>query len=255
MCEAETQIENIRVLYKEAQQDHRQLSQTIVRSIGYTIVVNAGIWAFFIKAFIDTAGANRPGQRYPEGWHLFAAALLCSLVVILWRWYTHFLDNRVANLYAELLDYESRLDPSGDSRAWTHLEQLVFKKCTEQEKGQLRSKAAIRSLVNKSKIGWRGHGTINATASVYLVLMWLNTMILGHESPALASISFICLIVFLIAFCWLLSICAQMNPSEEDIQAATIYNGEGQETAGPSKPPDDAPGEAQDDDGGSETQS
>jgi len=62
MCGAESQIDNIRVLYKEAQQDRRQLSQTIVRSMGCTIAVNAGIWAFFLKGYVDTLGLEGRGS-------------------------------------------------------------------------------------------------------------------------------------------------------------------------------------------------
>lgn len=240
MDNTEAQNNNIRVLYHEVQQDRRQLSRTIVRSTGWVIAINVAIWAFFAKEYIDTLAFEGPARQLAwRAWYLFAAVLLCSLVVIFWRWYTHFLDNRLVNLYPELLDYEIRLNPSGGGSLWTHLERCLFKRCTEQQKKELRNRAAIHSLVDARRVGWRGHGTVDIIAGVYLVLMWSNTMVLGFDPSGLVTgISLICLVVFLIAFIWILAACAQVDPSESDIQAVKMYDSERQEGAekgGPSQ--------------------
>jgi len=242
MSEASAGMENIRALYEEALQNHRLLSQAIVIGTVSTIVVNAGIWAFCIKEYIDTTKVDDPGRRYPEGWYLFVAPFLCSLVVILWRWYAHFLDNRVVRLYPELVDYEARLGLSGSGTTWNHLKQRVFKKCTEQEKRELRNKAAIRNLVDKRKIGLRGHLAGDVVALVYIPTMWrLDYGILWHKSPGLTGISLICFVAFPIAWGCVVAKCAQMDPAEVDIEAAiAAKDGETEEGAGEIEPPEDA---------------
>ena len=74
MGNAETQIDNIRALYHEVQEDRRQLSQTIVRSTGYVIGINVAIWAFFAKEYIDTLAFEGPARQLAwRAWYLFAS--------------------------------------------------------------------------------------------------------------------------------------------------------------------------------------
>ena len=78
-----------------AQQQHLHWSTMITALMGFTIVVVAGIWSYLMPNYIEVAAA-KPA-------YLLAGAAASSLLLMLWRMYTHYLDNIIAGLYPELV--------------------------------------------------------------------------------------------------------------------------------------------------------
>jgi len=223
MCQEKDNLENIRVLYQEAQNRRTHLSQVIVTNIGYAITLTTAIWGFFGKGYIDAVASQYEKQRDLAPWYLFVAALLTSIVVILWRLYTHYLDNKIVKEYPWIFFYESKLDvPGCDLIKWKNFiekyagkDSDIWAKAKSLDAEQRRRFVSI--LAKRRRYGCRGHNGINLAALVYLIGVWILAIWLGMEIHQEAFMALVVSVFSLVAV-----VCAygQQNPSEEDIRSA-----------------------------------
>jgi hypothetical protein len=226
--EEKKNFENIRVFYQSAQERRRHLSQIIVTNIGYAITLNAAILGFFGKGYIDSMASQYNQQRELSPWYLLVAAFLSSIVIILWRWYTHYLDNmRVNDAYSKIVFCEHELKVDDLLTMWRHF----AKKHTSKGSGSTREKELmelsstermkfVSELSRHRRYGCRGHNTFNLIALVYMVVMWTVSMV-GASYSHSALVAWLSLfgfflsgLIFTLLFCFYF----QKDPSETDIR-------------------------------------
>jgi len=176
MCHEDENLENIRVFYQTAQQRRTHLSGVIVNLIGFTISANVLIWSILGEAFVKSPKNNIQNRH----WYIFIGAILSSISVFLWRWYTHYLDKQIMeDVYPSLAFYEAKLKIPEDLSTWAG----VINKALSKEKNHdtylqamlLRPdqrKNAVRYLIKEKCYGCRGHNTINIITIIYVTLVW-----------------------------------------------------------------------------------
>ncbi len=213
--------EDARALLQSTQQLRVHWSGVITTHIGYAVTLTVAIWGYFLKSYLDN---GRPAHI------LLVAAALSTIVLVLWRLYAHYLDNALAYLYPELLLYESKLGVQPDYGIIAFLTKAVPKlkpilldkdKLTAEKKVQV-----VLKLVEKRKIGYRGHLTIDIIVLAFiLVTLFAGFMLPGK--PAFCS-SFLCslfialladIIILLLFYIFRLHFCHR-NPSNDDIDEA-----------------------------------
>lgn len=220
MCHEEENLENIRVLYQTVQQRRTHLSGVIVNLIGFTITANALIWSVLGQAFIKSQENNvENGLRY-----LFAAAFISSITVILWRWYTHYLDKEVMkDVYPSIAFYEAKLIIPDDLSSWAGVVNKAIKKeknHTIYTQAMLLSpdqrKIAVQHLIEQNCYGCRGHNAIDIIAIVYVFLIWCIPLWIFKKM----HVYFVTGLVISIFFLTLTAIVLyrQRNPLVEDIK-------------------------------------
>ena len=107
--------ENAKVLLGIAENRRQHLANAIDVSMGLAATLCFGIISFFFKAFIDNTGAlnssKTDAQTYAFSYVIFGFGL-SSLILTIWRNYAQYLDQKIAQLYPEILDYEIQLGVS-----------------------------------------------------------------------------------------------------------------------------------------------
>jgi len=214
--------ENARALLQSTQQLRTHWSGVIVNLINYVIVLNVGIWTIFGKGYIDSLAT--PCNKQPS--YIVLAAFLSSLSLFLWRLYTHYLDNQIAELYPDFLLYEEVLGvPYGHgtkeylSKNVPFLEEHVFLNHHLKSDEKL---DVVKKLIEKKRVGCRGHNVIDIIALAAIFLMLVSSVIFGFNSINKVLFRFdIAYYVFIIIgtiILWLCYLCYfQKDPTEKFI--------------------------------------
>lgn len=141
-----TDIENARVFLQLAQQRRVHLSNIDDKYTGFVITLLVGLWSFFLKAYIDSQN-NQP-------LYIFIPVIASYVLLLLWRWYSNYLDNLIVKIYPEILYYEQVLKMPKEYRLMNDLFKSGIKSienlCDDQFLG------VIKKLVKQKRIGSRG---------------------------------------------------------------------------------------------------
>lgn len=148
--------ENARSLLQLTQQLRTHWSGIITTHIGYAVVINVAIWSYFVKAYIDSLSGTAAGQPLYIG----VASSLSSILLMLWRFYTRYIDSNIAGLYPDFLLCEGILSVPIAHGIGGYLMRavpavspiLLDKGLTPEEKQE-----GIAKLVKSKRIGRRGH--------------------------------------------------------------------------------------------------
>jgi hypothetical protein len=221
-------FENLRVFYQNAQNRRIHLSQIIVTNIGYAITLTVAIWGFFGKGCLDAMASQSVQQRKWGPWYLFVAALLSSIVVILWRWYTQYLDNTmVDDAYPKIVFCECELKVNDLLTMWRHFVEKHTSKGSgsskEKELMELSSTERMKFVSELSKhkrYGCRGHNTINLIAFLCLFVVWTVSLCLGYRNTILLVLSVFGLVLFLAILAVIVFNYGQLDPSSDDLKYA-----------------------------------
>ena len=90
--------DNAGALLQSTQQLRTHWSGVITSHFGYAIIINAAIWSYMLKAYVDSLSVQSvEGLTY-----IALAAALSAILLGLWRLYTHSIDNHIAGLYRQL---------------------------------------------------------------------------------------------------------------------------------------------------------
>jgi hypothetical protein len=178
MDKQEKACDDVKALYQAVCQIRIHWSDVIVRNIHYAIILISAIWGFLGKAYIDTRDKVCCGHS-EQSWHIFIAALLSSVVVILWRWYSHHLDKAITGLYPELVYYEGILGAEDDEGTWGHLKKNLFKSKKTDRLTPLQRKIVIAQLVEDRLVGCRCHNAFDFIAGLTIMLGWIITLFLS----------------------------------------------------------------------------
>jgi hypothetical protein len=218
--------ENLRAFYKATQERRIHLSQVIEKELGYAISLNAAIWGFFGKGFLDSLGAGCIEQKVAP-WYIFGAALLSSMVVILWRFRTHTLDNTIVNdAYPKIVFYEHKLKMPEELTQWAHFcrtyisekQEGLFDRLMELD-GEDRRKIVLQ-LSKKRRYGCRGHNTINKVALGYLTFAWGMSIWSGLRSGEVLGFSMGGLVCSVGVMAYLMTFYTQRDSSLDELKEA-----------------------------------
>ncbi|MFX0199357.1 MAG: hypothetical protein ACFFCW_24805 [Candidatus Hodarchaeota archaeon] len=174
---------NARALLQSVQRQRVHWGDAITSHLGFSVTVNTAIWSYFLKSYIDSLGSNSSnGLSY-----LIIACALSSILLGLWRLYTHYIDNHIAGLYPDFVLFEgvmslpSELGTSGYlSRENPRLAHIL-----EGEKYPLGKKVEIlREIVKSKQIGKRGHGGIDIFVFIALLIMTILAVVTTYKTPS-----------------------------------------------------------------------
>jgi len=162
-------------LLSTAEQQRQHWSGMINTLMGFVIVANVGIWTYSLSNFLRTLEL----PNLPLPFYIISGAAISSLSLFAWRWYTHVLDDQVTNLYPEIIYYETVLGINHDYgvsgyliRSIPQLKDMLSRKlCPEQRS------ALIRILVNKKRIGGRGHNIIDWITVAVIIAILLGCVV------------------------------------------------------------------------------
>ena len=211
--------DDARTLLQSTQQLRTHWSGVITSHFGYAIIINAAIWSYLLKAYVDSLSV-----RSVEGLSYIALAVALSAVLLgLWRLYTHCIDNHIAGLYPDFLDCEKALAIQPNRGTGGYLVRAVPRVGQILSSSELNSDqkvAAISYLVEKKKIGRRGHLAIDLV--VCLIVTGMFVLCLSLLDRVLVSIAIGCFIATFIGLVLVVCclFCFQMNPTDENINDA-----------------------------------
>jgi hypothetical protein len=138
--------------------------------MGYAIVLNVGIWSYFLKAYVDSSAM--PGREQPL--YIGVASALSSIAIMLWRLYTRYVDNYIAGLYPDFLFFEGVLSTpttSGTSRYLMKAVPIVSRILTNSGLTPEQKLKGISRLVSLKHIGRRGHFWLDFCSLMLILIM------------------------------------------------------------------------------------
>jgi len=163
--------DNIKALLTSAQQQRHHWSAMITTLMGFVIVLNGGLWSYFLLEYIRVAG-ERPT--------LFLIPSAVSAITLgAWRIYTRYLDDQIASLYSELIFYEASLSVPSNFGTSGYLIKNVpqVKPILESELLPEKKAKAIKMLAEAKRIGNRGHVTIEIATLVFIFLTLVGSLV------------------------------------------------------------------------------
>ena len=161
-------IENARALIRSTQQLRTHWSGIMYSFMGYAIVINVGIWSFFLKAYVDSTNTVSPEPLY-----LLIATAISSVFLGLWRLYSRYHDKGIADLYPDFLYYENILGLVAERRSTASMlstdvknTKLIFsnKNLSSDKKIKI-----IQTLIDTKHMGRRGHGPIDIFTFLFIL--------------------------------------------------------------------------------------
>ena len=163
--------DKIRSLLNSAQQQRRHWSTMIITLMGFVIVLNGGLWSYFLTEYIKGGGAQPTLVLIPSA--------VSATTFGLWRIYTRSLDKQIAYLYSELVYYEARLAVPHNfgisaylTRSVPHIETILDSELEPEKKAK-----AIESLAKAKRIGSRGHARIEKWILNFIVLTLIGSIV------------------------------------------------------------------------------
>lgn len=144
-------------------------SRIINNLLGFTIVALAAIGAFFGQSYITHAG-------HPEKTVLFfyLAAAASALILGLWRLYSRYIDNQVAQLYPEIFLYETNLGVAPSYGIWGYLSRNIPILSNSVSINNLEATERVellRQLADRKRLGTRGHLAIDIPVLLSIILL------------------------------------------------------------------------------------
>lgn len=149
-------LADARAVLQSTQQLRTHWSGVITTHVGYTVVINVAIWSYFMKAYIDSLAI--PEQAQPL--YIGLASALSSILLMLWRFYTRYLDNHIAGLYPDFLRCEHALSVpigSGTSGYLIREVPLVGDILQDGDLSHGQKMEGVQVLIKSKRIGRRGH--------------------------------------------------------------------------------------------------
>jgi hypothetical protein len=103
----------------------------------------------------------------------------------IWRNYAQYLDQKIAQLYPEILDYEIQLGVSQNAGLRGILSDSKLIKKEIAARAPQKQLNLIKELVKRNRIGWRGHKTFEWIVIIFIglsiVIAFLYFWILRHN--------------------------------------------------------------------------
>ena len=163
--------EDARALLQSTQQLRTLWAGVVSRDFVYAVVVNAAIWTYFLKAYVDSSATN-PTDAFS---YLAVAAGLSSLVLGLWRVFTRHTYDRIAGLYPDLLIFEKHLGVEPERGTAGYLVRaiprlyrvLVAAELNPGQKGE-----AVSFLVREKSLGRLSHLVIDMIVIAFVIGMF-----------------------------------------------------------------------------------
>jgi len=167
----ELSLEDVRALLNSAQQQRLHWARTITMLIGFVVVLNAGLWSYFLIEYIKVDGA------LPS--YILVPSAVSVITLGLWRIYTRYIDNHIASLYPELVYYEARLSVPPEMgisgyliRNVPHIEAIIKRAVPPDKKRE-----AIACLVKRNRVGSRGHDKIERTTLGFITITLIASIL------------------------------------------------------------------------------
>lgn len=183
--------ENARSLLQSTQQLRTHWSSIIVTHIGYAVIINVGIWSYFLKAYIDSLAPTISQPLY-----IGIASALSSILLMLWRFYTRWIDNNIAGLYKDFLFFEGILSvPSeyGTSGYLMHAVPAVNPIFQDNKLKPEQKREGINKLIQLKRIGRRGHLWFDICTLILILCMFIASVFL-LRTQLTDCITIVCLI-------------------------------------------------------------
>jgi hypothetical protein len=154
---------NARVLYTAMVQQRHHWAVMINTIMGFTVTINAGVWAYLFAEFIRSGG-SRPG-------FILIGGAISAATIVGWRLYTRYLDDNIASLYSEIFYYEKTLGVPANMGISKYLINNIRKK-----RISLNTKT-IRALYEAKQLGSRGHHRFEQLSLAYVgLLIFIDVM-------------------------------------------------------------------------------
>jgi hypothetical protein len=134
----------------------------IISILGTAWALFAAIWAFLLKACMDARNLN----------YIVIAAASSSIVLGVWRLYTRYLDNGIANLYPTFVYCEQIMGVPSEYGTVAYLRESVLRGFDlPSDKQALLD--GVRELVENRHIGNRGHDALDRLAALVILVQFL----------------------------------------------------------------------------------
>lgn len=211
--------DDARVLLQSTQRVRTLWAGTISRDFVYAVALNAAIWTYFLKAYVESFSTS-PNQGFS---YLAVAAGLSSLVLGLWRVFSRYTYDRIAGLYPDLLVCEQSLGIESNQGTAGYLRRAIprlSRILSGEELNPNQKSEAVSFLVRKKSMGRLSHIVIDITvlaviAGMFVLLVSMYSKI--ELSLAIGSIistilGFLLLVFSMLSF--------QRYPSHSVITAA-----------------------------------
>lgn len=217
--------DDARALLQSTQRLRTLWAGAISRDFICVIAIIAGIWTYFLKAYVESITTN-PGHSIS---YLAVAAGLSSLLLGLWRVFTQHIYERVAGLYPDLLACEQHLGVEANQGTAAYLVRTIPRLNRVLNGDALNPKQqgeAISFLVKNKSMGRRSHIVIDITVLAVIIGMFvLCISVYPKLQLSLAIGSLIANILgFLLLICCMFAF--QRYPSQAVISEAINKYGE-----------------------------
>jgi hypothetical protein len=156
----------------------------ITSHLGIAVTVNAALWAYFLKSYVE---------QTLEPQHLLIVSAISSLLLGLWRYYTRYLDNHLASLYPQLLLSEGILGvpPKLGTSGYLTEEVKGTERILNSNFGLEQRVNAISYIVKKRQIGNRGHLGMDVFVVCWLFLFFVLSCIYAFSVGTFFSILYL----------------------------------------------------------------
>jgi hypothetical protein len=211
--------DNARVLLQSTQSVRMLWAGAISRDFVYAVAVNAAIWTYFLKGYVESFSTN-PSEPFS---YLAVAAGLSSLILGLWRVFTRHTYDRIAGLYPDLLVCEQILGLEPNQGTAGYLRRTIprlSRILLGEELNPNQKSEAVAFLVRKKSMGRLSHLVIDIIVIAIIIAMFVLCMSIYSKIQlplAVGSIIAIILGLLLLVFSML---SFQRYPSQALITAA-----------------------------------
>ena len=164
--------ENARVLLQSTQSVRTLWAGAISRDFVYAVALNAAIWTYFLKGYVDSLSTN-PSEAFS---YLAVAGGLSSLTLGLWRVFSRHTYDRIACLYPDLLVCEQTLGVEPNRGTAGYLRKTIPRLgriLSGEELNPNQKSDAIAFLVRKKSMGKRSHIVIDLIVIAVIVAMFV----------------------------------------------------------------------------------
>ena len=213
--------DTIPAMLNSSQQQRLHWSAMITTLMGFVIVLNGGLWTYFVIEYIKVVGAQPTLIIVPS--------VVSSITLGLWRIYTRYLDTEIVSLYPEIIFYEASLSVPRDFglsgyliRKVSPVSTIICSRYSPMNKARV-----IRNLVKAKRIGNRGHARIDQITLSFIgltliasigSLWWVYSHSPLETQYCVIYIILVCFIIAGLSFVIIAMQCFQKNPSVKLIQ-------------------------------------
>lgn len=211
--------DDARALHQSTQRLRTLWAGVISRDFICIIAIIAGIWTYFLKAYVESITTN-PGHSIS---YLAVAAGLSSLLLGLWRVFTQHIYDRVAGLYPDLLLCEQSLGVETNQGTAGYLRRTIPRLgriLSGEELNPNQKSEAVSFLVRKKSMGRLSHIVIDIT--VLAVIVGMFVLLVSMYSKIQLSLAIASVISTIVGFLLLVfsMFSFQRYPSQAVITAA-----------------------------------